>query len=230
MLSFCCLSLCNIRQPSPLPRLSWLTSKKTAPVVSLWLAPVYGDGFKRASKDQSYSVPSFTVHAVEKDSEKYEIDSDKAKEALQKLDQQLQAFSEKQISSPKIRGVSNYEYDQKAMPNGLIIPLKHVFFNLISASDVKLTRDEMTEEVPEVSGSVLVYTAAALFLFTIFYNIFFLTVLQPYVDGPLPKPEPETVQAITATTIERKPLEEAILQLLPLMSEVLIQSSGGGNN
>jgi transcriptional regulator NrdR family protein len=51
-------------------------------------------------------VPSFIVHAVEKDSEKYEIDSDKAKEALQKLDQQLQAFSEKQISSPKIRGTS----------------------------------------------------------------------------------------------------------------------------
>jgi hypothetical protein len=51
-------------------------------------------------------VPSFIVHAVEKDSEKYEIDSGKAKEALQKLDQQLQAFSEKQISSPKIRGTS----------------------------------------------------------------------------------------------------------------------------
>jgi hypothetical protein len=120
--------------------------------------------------------------------------------------------------------VSNYEYNQKAMPNGLIISstLKHVFFNLISASDVKLTRDEMTEEVPEVSGSVLVYTAAALFLFTIFYNIFFLTVLQPSVDGPLPKPEPETIQAITATTMERKPPKEAILQLLPLMSEVLI--------
>lgn len=128
--------------------------------------------------------------------------------------------------------MSDYEYDQKAMPNGLIIPstLKHVFFNLISASDVKLTRDEMTEEAPEVSGSVLVYTAAALFLFTIFYNIFFLTVLQPSVDGPLPKPEPETIQAITATTMERKPPKEAILQLLPLMSEVLIQSSGGGNN
>lgn len=201
MLSFCCLSLCNIRQPSPLPRLSWLTNKKTTPVVSLWLAPVYGHGFKRTSKDQSCFVPSFIVHAVEKDSEKYEIDSDKAKEALQKLDQQLQAFSEKQISSPKIR-----------------------------ASDVKLTRDEMTEEVPEVSGSVLVYTAAALFIFTIFYNIFFLTVLQPSVDGPLPKPEPETIQAITATTMERKPPKEAILQLLPLMSEVLIQSSGGGNN
>ncbi|XP_011006193.1 PREDICTED: uncharacterized protein LOC105112258 [Populus euphratica] len=201
MLSFCCLSLCNIRQPSPLAGLSWLPNKKTTPVVSLWLAPVYGKGFKRTSKDQSYFVPSFIVHAVEKDSEKYEIDSDKAKEALQKLDQQLQAFSEKQISSPKIR-----------------------------ASDVKLTRDEMTEEVPEVSGSVLVYTAAALFLFTIFYNIFFLTVLQPSVDGPLPKPEPETIQEITATTMEREPPKEAILQLLPLMSEVLIQSSGGGNN
>ncbi|KAB5520442.1 hypothetical protein DKX38_024761 [Salix brachista] len=228
MLSFCRLSLYNnTRQPSSLPRLSWLTDKNPTSVVSLWLAPVYGHAFKRTSKDQS----SFIVHAVEKDSQKYEIDSDKAKEALQKLDQQLQAFSDKQISSPKIRGMRNYEYDQNAMPNGLIIPstLKHVLFNLISASDVKLTRDEVTEEVPEVSGSFLVYTAAALFLFTIFYNIFFLTVLQPYVDGPLPKREPEPIPEITATTMERNPPKEAILQLLPLVSEVLIQSSGGNN-
>uniref|UniRef100_A0A6N2MKI2 Uncharacterized protein n=1 Tax=Salix viminalis TaxID=40686 RepID=A0A6N2MKI2_SALVM len=194
MLSFCRLSLySNTRQPSSLPRLSWLTDKNPTPVVSLWLAPVYGHAFK---KDQS----SFIVHAVEKDSQKYEIDSGKAKEALQKLDQQLQAFSDKQISSPKIR-----------------------------ASDVKLTRDEVTEEVPEVSGSFLVYTAAALFLFTIFYNIFFLTVLQPSVDGPLPKREPEPIPEITATTMERNPPKEAILQLPPLVSEVLIQSSGGNN-
>ncbi|KAJ6755186.1 hypothetical protein OIU79_027745 [Salix purpurea] len=116
MLSFCRLSLYNnTRQPSSLPRLSWLTDRNPTPVVSRWLAPVYGHAFKRTSKDQS----SFIVHAVEKDSQKYEIDSGKAKEALQKLDQQLQAFSDKQISSPKIR-----------------------------ASDVKLTRDEVTEEVP----------------------------------------------------------------------------------
>lgn len=198
MLSFCRLSLYNnTRQPSSLPRLSWLTDKNPTPVVSRWLAPVYGHAFKRTSKDQS----SFIVHAVEKDSQKYEIDSGKAKEALQKLDQQLQAFSDKQISSPKIR-----------------------------ASDVKLTRDEVTEEVPEVSGSFLVYTAAALFLFTIFYNIFFLTVLQPSVDGPLPKREPEPIPEITATTMERNPPKEAILQLLPLVSEVLIQRSSGGNN
>ncbi|KAJ6755187.1 hypothetical protein OIU79_027745 [Salix purpurea] len=178
MLSFCRLSLYNnTRQPSSLPRLSWLTDRNPTPVVSRWLAPVYGHAFKRTSKDQS----SFIVHAVEKDSQKYEIDSGKAKEALQKLDQQLQAFSDKQISSPKIR-----------------------------ASDVKLTRDEVTEEVPRS------------------FRVF--PVLQPSVDGPLPKREPEPIPEITATTMERNPPKEAILQLLPLVSEVLIQRSSGGNN
>lgn len=43
------------------------------------------------------------VEAVEKDSE-FEIDPDKAREALRKLDEQLQTLSEKQIDPPKIRG------------------------------------------------------------------------------------------------------------------------------
>ena len=38
-------------------------------------------------------------------SEDYEIDRDKAREALKKLDQQLQSLSTKQVSSPKLRGM-----------------------------------------------------------------------------------------------------------------------------
>lgn len=40
--------------------------------------------------------------------EEYEIDTEKARKALQNLDQQLQSFSAKQISSPKLKGM-NYE-------------------------------------------------------------------------------------------------------------------------
>ncbi|CAK7331048.1 unnamed protein product [Dovyalis caffra] len=133
MLSFHSLSLYNIKQPLSLPQFSWLANKKTTPIVSLRLTRIDGRVSKKTSKNQSCFVPSFIVHAIEKDSQNFEIDSDKAKDALQKLDQQLQAFSEKQISPPKIR-----------------------------ASDVKLTRDEITEEVPEVSGSALAYTAVAM--------------------------------------------------------------------
>lgn len=45
------------------------------------------------------------VKGVEKDSE-FEIDPDKAREALRKLDEQLQTLSQKQIDPPKIRGNS----------------------------------------------------------------------------------------------------------------------------
>lgn len=45
------------------------------------------------------------VAAVEKDSE-FEIDPEKAREALRKLDDQLQTLSQKQIDPPKIRGNS----------------------------------------------------------------------------------------------------------------------------
>ncbi|GKV22264.1 hypothetical protein SLEP1_g32147 [Rubroshorea leprosula] len=36
------------------------------------------------------------VHAADKDSQQFEIDQEKGKESLQKLDQQLQALSKKQ--------------------------------------------------------------------------------------------------------------------------------------
>lgn len=42
---------------------------------------------------------------MDKDSEQFEVDPEKAKEALQKLDKQLQTLSKKQVSTPKIRGI-----------------------------------------------------------------------------------------------------------------------------
>lgn len=61
-----------------------------------------------------------------------------------------------------------------------------------AATDLDLTREESGEEVTEFSPSFLAYTAGALFLFTIFYNIFFLTVIKPSVDGP-DEPPPEAL-------------------------------------
>lgn len=49
---------------------------------------------------------------------------------------------------------------------------------------MNLTRDQGGEEVTEFSASFLAYSAGALFLFTIFYNVFFYTVIKPAVDGP----------------------------------------------
>ncbi|KAM3327430.1 hypothetical protein P3S67_002556 [Capsicum chacoense] len=94
------------------------------------------------------------VEAVEKDSE-FEIDADKAREALRKLDEQLQSLSQKQIDPPKIR-----------------------------ATDVTRASREVTESTNDLEGSFLTTLAFGLLLFTIFYNILFSTVIKPAIDGP----------------------------------------------
>ncbi|XP_050274959.1 uncharacterized protein LOC126717349 [Quercus robur] len=124
------------------------------------------DSFKKRRSHPS-SFSSCIVHAVEKDSQHFEVDPDKAREALQKLDQQLQSLSQKQIKPPKIR-----------------------------ASEVDLKEAQMTEEMPEISESFLVNSAVALFLFTIFYNILFITVIKPAIDGP------DRVVPATTTVVE----------------------------
>ncbi|GMH10306.1 hypothetical protein Nepgr_012147 [Nepenthes gracilis] len=91
---------------------------------------------------------AWSITAVERESQ-FEVDADKARQALDELDQQLESLSKKQVPSPKIRASS------------------------LSSS----LRDQMEEEIPDFSGSFLTYTAYALFAFTIFYNIFFLLLL-----------------------------------------------------
>ncbi|XP_058199323.1 uncharacterized protein LOC131314585 [Rhododendron vialii] len=93
--------------------------------------------------------------AVERESE-FEVDPDKAREALRKLDQQLESISQKQVDPrPKI-----------------IVP--------------DLGRDQMREEMPEYSPSFLAYLAFTLLIFTVFYNVLFITVIKPAIDGPEP--------------------------------------------
>ncbi|XP_004500192.1 uncharacterized protein [Cicer arietinum] len=95
------------------------------------------------------------VHALKEDSKQYEIDPEKAKEALKELDQKIQSIPNKQVSSPKIK-------------------------------DVKATRDEVISENGklEISESFLATLAGGLVLFTIFYNVLFITVIKPSIDGP----------------------------------------------
>uniref|UniRef100_A0A803R5V1 Uncharacterized protein n=1 Tax=Cannabis sativa TaxID=3483 RepID=A0A803R5V1_CANSA len=156
---------------------------------SLWLKPAsfssYGPLFwekkghpsssSSSSSSSSYFSLScgYVVCSVDKNESQqhFEVDQDKARDALKQLDQQLQSISQKQLRSPKIK-----------------------------ASDVKLTtreeydQDSEVEVVSEFSSSFLAYTAGLLILLTILYNIFFITVIKPSIDGPDQSP---------ITTIER---------------------------
>ncbi|KAL9234782.1 hypothetical protein vseg_009610 [Gypsophila vaccaria] len=85
----------------------------------------------------------------------FEVDQEKARQALNELDLQLDSLSKKQISPSKIK-----------------------------ASSLSNMNVQMREQPPEITGSVLGYLTFILFLFSIFYNIFFLTVIKPAVDGP----------------------------------------------
>ncbi|XP_058782141.1 uncharacterized protein LOC131656437 [Vicia villosa] len=97
------------------------------------------------------------VHALKEDSTQYEIDPEKAKEALKELDQKIQSISNKQVSSPKLK-----------------------------VSDFKPTREEMISENGklEISESSLAFGAGGLVLLTILYNVLFITVIKPSIDGP----------------------------------------------
>ncbi|CAB4308713.1 unnamed protein product [Prunus armeniaca] len=123
--------------------------------------PVPGNGVFKKKKSNPYynsssSSPSFIVYAAEKESQQFEVDPDKAREALKNLDQQLQSRSQRQARPPRQQ-----------------------------APDVSFARDQTEdEEVQEFSGSFFTITAVAVFAFTIFYNVFFYTVIKPSIDGP----------------------------------------------
>ncbi|KAL1532947.1 hypothetical protein AAHA92_32898 [Salvia divinorum] len=105
------------------------------------------------------------INGVEKESE-FETDADKAREALRKLDEQLQSLSTKPPTTPKIRAVD------------------------ISRSP-SLKGDE---ENTEISGSFWAYAISFLFVFTIVYNIVFVTIIKPSVDGEEPIQSTQTIK------------------------------------
>lgn len=57
------------------------------------------------------------------------------------------------------------------------------FLQLTAAPSVNFTRNQTKEAAEELSGDFFTYTAVALLAFTIFYNVFFYTVVKPSVDG-----------------------------------------------
>ncbi|XP_062084045.1 uncharacterized protein LOC133790428 [Humulus lupulus] len=138
---------------------SWLKPVSFSSYSPFWEKK--GQPSSSSSSSSSYSS-GYIVCSLEKDQSQqhFEVDQEKAREALKKLDQQLQSLSQKQLRSPKIK-----------------------------ASDVKLTRrveyeESEVEVVSEFSASFLASTAGLLFLLTIFYNIFFITVVKPSIDIP----------------------------------------------
>jgi len=54
---------------------------------------------------------------------------------------------------------------------------------MTAASDLDQPPVQMREETPEFSVSFLAYSAFALLIFTIFYNLLFITVIKPSIDG-----------------------------------------------
>ncbi|KAK1313609.1 hypothetical protein QJS10_CPA06g01809 [Acorus calamus] len=115
------------------------------------------------------------LRAVNEEQQRFEIDRDKAREALERLGEQLQSLaSEKRRVTP-------------------------------TTMAPKLDRDQMTgfrtQEMPEISGSYVAYTAVALLLLTVFNNIVFSLFIQPSIDGNEP-----------AKTITREPFKGAMMQ------------------
>ncbi|KAL1803058.1 hypothetical protein ACET3Z_031705 [Daucus carota] len=126
-----------------------------------------------------------------RDSE-FEIDEDKAREALKKLDQQLQSISDKPISPPKIR-----------------------------AAEVKYTREQAeidrstAQSTGLADGSFQVSLIVVLLIFSIFYNIVFITVIKPSIDGPDSPP--------TTLSTREEATKVAVLQKLPLGTGYLLE-------
>jgi hypothetical protein len=66
----------------------------------------------RLIKNPSSFSSCCIVHALKDDSKPYEVDPEKAKEALKELDQKIQSVSTKQVSSPKLWGTFSYFHPQ----------------------------------------------------------------------------------------------------------------------
>ncbi|KAL6008408.1 hypothetical protein ACLOJK_033918 [Asimina triloba] len=135
------------------------------------------------------SSSSYFVHAVEKESQ-FEIDREKAREALQKLDEQIQTLSQRPDSPIKTK--------KRPPPPPL---------------DPNFERQLMTglrpEEMPEMSGSNLAFSVLGLLILTFFYNAVFYTFIKPSVDG----------NEAVYTTSKREPMNLDATKAAPTISD-----------
>ncbi|XP_052187387.1 uncharacterized protein LOC127798108 [Diospyros lotus] len=139
--------------PSSAPHASPLSKHRATPISTRRFGLMIGGGGNADDLRKRRGTDSHSRRAVERESE-FEVDPDKARQALAKLDQQLQSLSQKQVNPPKRK-----------------------------ASDLDQPPVQMREETPEFSVSFLAYSAFALLIFTIFYNLLFITVIKPSIDG-----------------------------------------------
>ncbi|CAL9052589.1 unnamed protein product [Musa banksii] len=123
------------------------------------------------------------ISAMGGEETRFEVDPSKAREALQRLDQQLESLAQQEALPKKKR---------PSPP-----PLEPIL-------DRDLITGKRSDDMPEVSGSYLAYTAVALVLLTVLNNILFNVFIKPSVDGN------EQV-----SKIERVPLSEPTEQLVP---------------
>lgn len=84
--------------------------------------------------------------------------------------------------------------------------LTQIFLETFAATDLSRDSFQMTEENKDLSGSFLNSLAFGLLLFTIFYNILFVTVIKPAVDGPDSIPEID----LTLETLQAAPLQQLL--------------------
>lgn len=136
---------------------------------------VHGGFMEKKNKKHLMSI----VKATESDddsssssAQRFEVDRDKAREALKQLDQQIESQADEK---PRTFVKTSSEVVRTSSGGGS------------SSMD-----PFMFEEPPEMSGSFLTTTAFLLLAFTLFYNILFFTVIKPSMDGPESVPEAKT--------------------------------------
>ncbi|KAL5719746.1 hypothetical protein ACHQM5_012491 [Ranunculus cassubicifolius] len=124
----------------------------------LHISHVFNGQMKLNTRTRANHFPLCAVDDREPD---FEFDEEKARKALQKLDLELQSLSKKEITQPRKK---------------------------ISAPDMSSEfgrgRQTMKETMPEPSDNDLPYSAILLLGLTVLYNVIFLTIIKPSIDGP----------------------------------------------
>lgn len=89
------------------PTHSWL---RPFSLTNFEAANLISDEFMVRGKRKPHRLlsSSCVVYGVDKESQHFEVDPDKAREALKNLDQQLQSLSEKKVRPPKIKGILSF--------------------------------------------------------------------------------------------------------------------------
>ncbi|ESQ33129.1 hypothetical protein EUTSA_v10005015mg [Eutrema salsugineum] len=160
-------------------------------VLSLQSLNWYGHGGIMEKKKKKKRHLTGIIRATDKNdssssssSQRFEIDTDKAREALKQLDQQIESQADEK---PRIFIKTSLDVVRS------------------STGDSSSVDPYTFEEPSELSGSFLTTLAFVLLALTLFYNILFITVIKPSMDGPQSVPEENRV-AMSDSEIVQFPL------------------------